>query len=175
MERKRKRGEEEQLRTLQVAERAVVDGILGPGRRVVMWVKGCKRRCEGCIAPEWQEFGGGVEMSVGEVVEEIMRMGEIEGLTLSGGEPLEQGAGLAAMVRGVRKIKKEINVICYTGYRREELAGKTAVVKVALAPEGAVLFKGERWAAISEGGRVEPGEEVIITKVDGLRLWVTKK
>ena len=35
---------------------------------------------------------------------------------------------------------------------REELSGKTAVVKVALNPEGTVFFKGERWAAISEEG-----------------------
>jgi len=61
----------------------------------------------------------------------------------------------------------------YTG--REELIGKTAIVKVALEPEGTVFFKGERWAAISEKGRVEPGEKVIITKVDGLQLYVTKK
>ncbi len=58
---------------------------------------------------------------------------------------------------------------------REELVGKTAVVKVALDPEGMVLRKGERWNAVSESGRVEPGEEVIVTKVDGLKLWVTKK
>ena len=58
---------------------------------------------------------------------------------------------------------------------REELIGKTAVVKIALEPEGTVFFKGERWTAISETGRVEPGETVIITKVDGLKLYVTKK
>ena len=58
---------------------------------------------------------------------------------------------------------------------REELVGKTAVVKVALDPEGMVLFKGERWTAVSEKGRVKPGEEVIITKVEGLKLYVTKK
>jgi len=58
---------------------------------------------------------------------------------------------------------------------REELVGKTAVVKVALEPEGTIFFKGERWTAISDKGRVEPGEAVIITKVDGLKLYVTKK
>ncbi len=58
---------------------------------------------------------------------------------------------------------------------REELVGKTAVVKQALEPEGTIFFKGERWTAISEKGRVKPGEEVIITKVDGLILHVTKK
>lgn len=61
----------------------------------------------------------------------------------------------------------------FTG--REELMGKTALVKTALEPEGIVLFKGERWTAISEKGWVKPGEEVIITKVDGLKLYVIKK
>lgn len=58
---------------------------------------------------------------------------------------------------------------------REELIGKTVQVKVALNPEGVVFFKGERWTAVSETGHVEPGEEVIINKVDGLILHVTQK
>ena len=58
---------------------------------------------------------------------------------------------------------------------REELVGKTALVKQALEPEGTVFFKGERWTAISEKGRIKLGEEVIITRVDGLILYVTKK
>ena len=58
---------------------------------------------------------------------------------------------------------------------REDLIGKTAEVKVALEPKGVVFVEGERWTAISETGRVEPGEEVIITKVDSLKLWVTRK
>lgn len=58
---------------------------------------------------------------------------------------------------------------------REELIGKTVQVKVALNPEGVVFFKGERWTAVSETGHVEPGEEVIINKVNNLKLYVTKK
>jgi membrane-bound serine protease (ClpP class) len=58
---------------------------------------------------------------------------------------------------------------------REELVGRTAEVEVALDPKGIVLIEGERWAAISEKGRVKPGEEVIVTRVDGLKLIVTKK
>lgn len=61
----------------------------------------------------------------------------------------------------------------YTG--REELVGKTAVAKSALDPEGIVLFKGERWTAVAEKGKVKSGEEVTITKVDGLKLYVTRK
>ncbi|MFC1939073.1 NfeD family protein [Chloroflexota bacterium] len=58
---------------------------------------------------------------------------------------------------------------------REELVGRTAEVKTALEPKGIVLVEGERWTAVSEEGRVEPGEEVLITKVDSLKLYVTKK
>ena len=58
---------------------------------------------------------------------------------------------------------------------REELIGKTAEATTEMEPKGIVFIQGERWAAILDKGRVEPGEEVIITKVDGLKLWVTKK
>ncbi len=58
---------------------------------------------------------------------------------------------------------------------REELVGKTAEVKTVMKPKGIVFIQGERWTAISEDGRVQPGEEVIITKVDGLMLRVAKK
>ena len=58
---------------------------------------------------------------------------------------------------------------------REDLIGKTAEVKIALEPKGVVFVEGERWTAVSEAGRVEAEEEVIITKVDGLKLWVSKK
>jgi len=58
---------------------------------------------------------------------------------------------------------------------REDLVGKIAEAKTVMRPKGTVFVEGEHWTAISEKGRVEPGEEVIITKVDGLKLWITKK
>ena len=58
---------------------------------------------------------------------------------------------------------------------REELVGRTAEVRVALDPKGTVFIEGEQWTAISESGRVESGEEVIITRVDSLRLFVARK
>ena len=57
----------------------------------------------------------------------------------------------------------------------EELIGKTAEVRVTLDPKGIVFLQGEQWTAISEEGRAEPGEEVIIRRVDSLKLYVTKK
>ncbi|UCE97625.1 MAG: nodulation protein NfeD [Dehalococcoidia bacterium] len=58
---------------------------------------------------------------------------------------------------------------------REELLGKTAVVRSPLEPEGKVLYEGEIWTAVLDQGRAELKEEVIIKKFDGLKLYVTKK
>ena len=57
----------------------------------------------------------------------------------------------------------------------EDLKGKTAVVKETLNPQGTVFYQGDLWTAISNSGPLEPGEEVIISKVEGLKLIVTKK
>ncbi|MFC1941763.1 NfeD family protein [Chloroflexota bacterium] len=58
---------------------------------------------------------------------------------------------------------------------KEDLVGRIAVVETALEPRGVVLVEGEHWTATSDSGRVEPEEEVIITKVEGLKLRVAKK
>ena len=58
---------------------------------------------------------------------------------------------------------------------REELVGMTADAKTAIEPKGTVFIQGENWTAISKSSRIEAGEEVIVTRVDGLKLWVTRK
>jgi membrane-bound serine protease (ClpP class) len=57
----------------------------------------------------------------------------------------------------------------------EELIGKPATVMMKLSPEGQVLFRGEHWKAISEEGPVEEGEQVIINRVENLKLYVSRK
>jgi membrane-bound serine protease (ClpP class) len=73
---------------------------------------------------------------------------------------------LGAIIRGQRRRKA-------TG--AEGMIGTTAIAKTPLDPTGTVLSQGELWTATSEGGKITPGEEVIITKVEALKLWVTKK
>ncbi len=58
---------------------------------------------------------------------------------------------------------------------REELPGKTAIVRTSLDPEGIVFYQGELWSAVLDEGRAAPGEEVTIHRQDGLKLYVTKK
>ena len=74
-----------------------------------------------------------------------------------------------AVIWGIRAHRRQISV------GKEELIGKTAEVREALTPKGTVFVEGEQWTAISQTGRVEPGEEVIINRVDGLKLYVNKK
>ncbi len=71
--------------------------------------------------------------------------------------------------RGIRAHRRQASA------GREDLIGKIAEVKIALKPKGVVFIQGERWTAISETGLMKPEEEVIITKVDGLKLYVAKK
>ncbi len=57
----------------------------------------------------------------------------------------------------------------------EEMIGKVAETQTVLNPKGRVLAEGELWTAIAQDSEIESGEEVIITKVKGLKLWVKKK
>ncbi len=55
------------------------------------------------------------------------------------------------------------------------LTGMTAEVRTTLDPKGIVFIHGELWQAILDEGQAEPGEEVIVKEVDGLKLKVSKK
>jgi membrane-bound serine protease (ClpP class) len=73
---------------------------------------------------------------------------------------------IGAIVRGQRR-KPAVG--------KEEFTGRLAKALTALAPEGTVLFEGERWLAELDSGRAEAGEDVVVSKVDGLKLWVKRK
>jgi len=73
------------------------------------------------------------------------------------------------IIWGIRAHRRRISA------GREELVGRTAVVTEALNPRGTVFVEGERWAAEAEEGRVKVGDEVTITRVESLKLYVSKK
>jgi len=73
---------------------------------------------------------------------------------------------IGAIIRGQRRAKA-------TG--AEGMVGKLAIAKTPLTPEGKVLAEGELWTARTEGDRIARGEEVIISKVEGLKLRVRRK
>jgi membrane-bound serine protease (ClpP class) len=57
---------------------------------------------------------------------------------------------------------------------REELIGKSVVVRKTLNPEGTVFLEGEIWLARIDTGTALPGDHVVIKSSDGLKLYVSK-
>lgn len=66
----------------------------GPGVRFIVFMQGCKMRCQFCHNPDTWKIGGGREVTADEILEEALRYksywGEDGGITISGGEPLLQ-------------------------------------------------------------------------------------
>ncbi|MFE9632015.1 4Fe-4S single cluster domain-containing protein [Streptomyces sp. NPDC006463] len=106
---------------LSVARRLDRCTVLGPGARAVIWVQGCPLRCRGCVAAETLPFDGGTAYSVAELADWLCGLPDIEGVTLSGGEPFSQAAGLAALLDEVRSRRPEFSAMAYSGFRYEAL------------------------------------------------------
>jgi anaerobic ribonucleoside-triphosphate reductase activating protein len=68
----------------------------GPGLRAVVFFQGCTLACRGCFNPETHSFAG-TEVTVDAVAEQVIRTREehgVEGVTFSGGEPMQQAPAL---------------------------------------------------------------------------------
>jgi len=104
---------------LNIAAMAGCTQALGPGLRAVVWVQGCPLNCPGCLAPDWIPFVPATPMTPEKILEGL-DLDRISGMTFSGGEPMSQAGGLAALARLARQ-KKGLDLICFTGYRYERL------------------------------------------------------
>lgn len=94
----------------------------GPGNRACIWVQGCKHGCKGCFAKHTWDYELGQEMSTEEIIQKITKViDKIDGVTLLGGEPMDQADELSQVARFVKEAGK--NIITFTGYVYEELLG----------------------------------------------------
>jgi len=116
---------------------------LGVGNRFAVWVQGCRKRCEGCIAEPLQNLEGGQEVAVSFLVSEIVNAENIEGLSISGGEPFLQASALTELIEEVQKIRPELGVILYTGMLYEEWLkhdeARNLLQKIDLLIDGAYI------------------------------------
>ena len=93
----------------------------GPGVRLGIWVQGCSRNCPGCINPETHDITKGDEMHPEEILSIILEHEkEIDGISISGGEPLDQSEDLLELLQLIKN-KTELSIILWTGYTRNEL------------------------------------------------------
>lgn len=99
--------------------------LYGPGKRVLLYLKGCSLHCEGCINPHLWPFEGGTMVEPREILE-LCSKENIEGITIHGGEPLDQADGLIELIDLIKVSGK--TVILFTGYIKKELDSKQKYV-----------------------------------------------
>lgn len=95
---------------------------LGPGKRLAIWTCGCSKHCYDCTNPELWYQPPEKNMDCFDLYNAISRELEgtaIDGITITGGDPLEQGDELLLLLPLLRKLSDDILV--YTGYKYEEL------------------------------------------------------
>ncbi|MBC8755985.1 radical SAM protein [Kordia sp. YSTF-M3] len=95
--------------------------VLGPGKRYVIWVQGCPFNCEKCTTPEGIPIRLNKLTPIKSIVESILNNHEIEGITISGGEPFLQASKLSKLLADVLQIKPELSVLVFTGYTYKRL------------------------------------------------------
>jgi anaerobic ribonucleoside-triphosphate reductase activating protein len=105
--------------------------VAGPGCRCVLWVAGCHRRCPGCFQEHFFNFNAGKSIRVEQLAQQIICLEEIDGFTISGGEPFEQSESLAKLCKLVRQ-GSNLSILAYTGYKLAVLQNRTSADRLFL-------------------------------------------
>lgn len=108
---------------------------LGPGRRAGIWFQGCSIRCPGCVAKDtWDPASRQDRVPLGTVTDWLQGLpaGDIDGITISGGEPFDQPEALAALVAWARRTfdPSAVDILVYTGYTAAVVTRRHAQVLV---------------------------------------------
>lgn len=86
-------------------------------------------------------MSSGEKISVDALAEWVLAQPDIEGITLSGGEPMQQAGGLADLVKMIRS-KSPLGVVCYTGYTIEHLKERGTADQARLLAQVDLLIDG---------------------------------
>ncbi len=174
--------------------------VLGPGRRIGIWLQGCSIRCKGCVSQDTWERDPGREMSVAQLMSWCRRVAGTDffGVTISGGEPFDQPKALGALLDALDQWREsaglDFDILCYSGYPLATLEKRHSrlLQKLdALIPEPYVdaLPLTHRWrgsanqslVTLSGRGRAryagfvdapaDASTKCLQTMVDGDRVW----
>jgi len=99
--------------------------VLGPGKRVGIWLCGCRHKCIGCSNPELWDMQEKYNISLEnlmELINKIAKINVIEGFTITGGDPFEQYEELNMLISELTQFSNDI--LIYTGYTLNELKAK---------------------------------------------------
>lgn len=105
----------------------------GPGLRLVLWLQGCRLACPGCFNPQTHSCAPRQVYDVDKLAGIMLaRRGQAQGVTISGGEPLEQAPALLRLLEVLRNAS-DLSVLLFSGY---------ALAEIQAMPQGpAILSK----------------------------------
>ena len=170
--------------------------VLGPGRRVGIWLQGCTIGCKGCLSRDTWARDAGKDMPISALLAwcEQASGGVLDGVTISGGEPFEQPQALGELLRGLahwrQRLKRDFDILCYSGYPLAKLRARHAAVLAQLdgvisEPFVEALPSTHAWfgsgnqklTALSDRGKQRyadspaPSGKSMQVLVDGERVW----
>jgi anaerobic ribonucleoside-triphosphate reductase activating protein len=104
--------------------------VLGPGRRIGVWLQGCSIGCKACVSQDTWTRDPGRDMTVAALLTWCRETtgGRFDGVTVSGGEPFDQPQALGALLDGLDQWRKadsaDFDILCYSGYPHASLQKK---------------------------------------------------
>lgn len=110
-----------EARVMGINFESLVDG---DGVRVTVFFSGCKHHCKGCHNPASHDFGNGrpfTDQLQSDIIEYLSETPFIDGLTLSGGDPMYSAEAIIPFVRRVRNEVSKATIWIYSGFTYEEI------------------------------------------------------
>ncbi len=104
---------------LNVAMLVPHSSVVGPGLRTCIWMQGCSLKCPHCQNPEFQSHSPRNLILPSSLFDIVNQIQDVDGLTISGGEPLQQSKALSYFLEFYHTLNK--SVIIFTGYSSEEI------------------------------------------------------
>lgn len=102
--------------------------VLGPGKRLGIWVQGCQTNCYRCMARELQPYDDKclvtIDQLMGDILPTIIRC-KIHQVTISGGEPFDND-DLDQLLLALREVGID-DILCYTGYTLQNLQSRSEI------------------------------------------------
>jgi anaerobic ribonucleoside-triphosphate reductase activating protein len=104
--------------------------VEGPGKRTAVWMQGCSIGCLGCCNPQMHDFAGGCAIDVNELAEKICNCNS-DGLTLLGGEPMDQVEELILLLQKLSACYNK-TIMLFSGYNWEKIERDADMKKAAM-------------------------------------------
>ena len=94
----------------------------GPGVRASIFVTGCSHNCFNCFNKEYQDFDFGKPWTEKETktIIEYLKNEHISGLSILGGEPMQNASDLAPIIREIKK-HSDKDIWLWSGYTYEAI------------------------------------------------------